>query len=365
MDRRSVLKAGIALSALTTTSMASSATAGSLAPRPAAWRKFEISTRIALPASANPARAWIPLPSVEAADWISPLGDDWQADGASAEVQVIGASRSRLLFLEWMSGAAPVAMVKSRVATRDRYVDLSRRGAPRPLTPDESALYTAATALMPTDGIVAETSLKIVAGAQSDLEKARRIYEWVVANTFRDPKVHGCGRGDVVSMLKTGNLGGKCADINGLFVGLVRAAGIPARDLYGIRVAPSNFGYKSLGANTDNITKSQHCRAEVYLAQFGWVPADPADVRKVALEEPPGNLPLNDAKVDAVHRKLFGAWESNWIAYNSGNDIALSGSTGPELAFLMYPQAETNGERRDCLDADGFCYTITTKESPT
>ena len=44
--------------------------------------------------------------------------------------------------------------------------------------------------------------------------------------------------------------------------------------------------------------------------QWGWVPVDPADVRKVALEEPPGNLPLADAgKVDAARHTLFGAWE--------------------------------------------------------
>ena len=115
----------------------------------------------------------------------------------------------------------------------------------------------------------------------------------MVDNTFRDPKTRGCGVGDIASMLKSGNLGGKCADLNALYVGLARAAGLPARDVYGIRVAPSKFGYKSLGAGSEVITKAQHCRAEVYLSGFGWVPVDPADVRKVVLEEPPGNLPVS------------------------------------------------------------------------
>src|SRR5256885_5737844 len=86
-------------------------------------------------------------------------------------------------------------------------------------------------------------------------------------------------------MLETGNLGGKCADLNALYVGLARASGLPARDVYGVRVAKSQFGYRSLGAGTANITRAQHCRAEVHLAGFGWVPVDPADVRKVVLEE--------------------------------------------------------------------------------
>ena len=48
-------------------------------------------------------------------------------------------------------------------------------------------------------------------------------------------------------MLESRNLGGKCADLNALYVGLARAAGLPARDVYGMRVAKSQKGYKSLG----------------------------------------------------------------------------------------------------------------------
>jgi transglutaminase-like putative cysteine protease len=194
--------------------------------------------------------------------------------------------------------------------------------------------------------------------------KRRAIYDWVVDNTFRDAKVRACGIGDIAAMLKAANLGGKCADINALYVGLVRAAGLPARDLYGIRVAPSKFGYKSLSAGTETITKAQHCRAEVYLAGFGWVPTDAADVRKVALEEPPKNLAIDDRKVVAARKTLFGAWEGNWLAYNFAHDVALEGANGPRVAFLMYPQAESAGARLDCLDPDTFKYTIIAKEMP-
>jgi transglutaminase-like putative cysteine protease len=138
--------------------------------------------------------------------------------------------------------------------------------------------------------------------------------------------------------------------------------GLPARDLYGIRVAPSNFGYKSLGAKNETITKAQHCRAEVFIDSVGWVPVDPADVRKVVLEEPPGNLGMTDPKVVAARKALFGAWETNWLAYNDAHDVLLPGSDGPMLPFLMYPQAETAAGRLDPLDADSFGYTITARE---
>ena len=186
----------------------------------------------------------------------------------------------------------------SKIATRDRAIDFAKPGRSVPLSPADRELNTQGTELIPVDGIVKQTSDKIVgeANARSDIEKARAIYEWIVDNTFRDAKVRGCGIGDIAAMLKTGNLGGKCADLNALYVGLARAAGVPARDVYGIRVAPSKFGYKSLGASAEDITKAQHCRSEVYLAGFGWVPVDPADVRKVVLEEPPTNLGVETPK---------------------------------------------------------------------
>jgi transglutaminase-like putative cysteine protease len=132
--------------------------------------------------------------------------------------------------------------------------------------------------------------------------------------------------------------------------------------VYGLRVATSAHGYRSLGVGSPNVSRAQHCRAEFFANGVGWVPVDPADVRKVVLEEPPGNLPMNDEKVLAARKRLFGGWEMNWLAYNMGHDIALPDSRGPKLPYLMYPNAETGGERLDQLDPDKLKYTITARE---
>ncbi|MGE0684403.1 MAG: transglutaminase, partial [Candidatus Binatia bacterium] len=91
---------------------------------------------------------------------------------------------------------------------------------------------------------------------------------------------------------------------------------------------------------------------------------DPADVRKVVLEEnaPGAPLPLDDPKVQKARTKLFGAWEMNWLPYNYVHDVRLPNATGPELGFFMYPQAETAKGRKDSLDPKHFTYTIKTKE---
>lgn len=328
-------------------------------PQPGPWRTFAIATRLDIAANGGKTQAWVPLPSIEAADWVVPEEDSWTGNAATAEVVTEPDSGARILHATFADDEArPVLEVLSRFRTRDRAITGTPGAA---LGEADRARFLAATDLMPTDGIVLETATRITAGADGDEAKARAIYDWVVENTARDAATRGCGLGDVASMLASGNLSGKCADLNALYVALARASGVPARDLYGIRVAPSQFGYKSLGAGSETITKSQHCRAEVFLSGKGWVPVDPADVRKVVLEEPPGGNALDSEVVVAARDKLFGAWEGNWMPYNDAHDLVLPGSDH-KVAFLMYPQAEVAGLLLDCLDPDGFRYTITSAE---
>jgi transglutaminase-like putative cysteine protease len=363
IDRRELLKAGLAVSAAAALPHASPAEAG-FAPQPGAWRNFQVLTRLEIVKPVGKTQAWIPVPAVNERDWFKSLGSAWTSNGraALAREPTYGAE---MLHVEWPEGErSPIIEVTSRIATRDRAIDLAKPGRAAPLSAAERDRNTQGTELIPVDGIVKQTSDKIVAdaNAKTDIGKARAIYEWIVDNTYRDAAVRGCGIGDIAAMLRTGNLGGKCADLNALYVGLARAAGLPARDVYGIRVAPSRLGYKSLGTGSAVITKAQHCRSEVYLAGFGWVPVDAADVRKVVLEEPPTNLAMDDSKVIAARKVLFGSWETNWLAYNFAHDVALPGSSGPKLGFLMYPQAETASLRLDCLDPENLKYTITAKE---
>jgi transglutaminase-like putative cysteine protease len=76
-----------------------------------------------------------------------------------------------------------------------------------------------------------------------------------------------------------GQYGGRSADINGLFVAICRAIGIPARCVYGLRVGPSRL-FRSLGLTSDDATRGQHVRAEFYVPGYGWIPVDPSDVRR-------------------------------------------------------------------------------------
>jgi transglutaminase-like putative cysteine protease len=329
---------------------------------PSDWRTYEVTTRVEVLEVSGPTRVWVPAALPSETVFQKAFANTFDAEGG--KVKLIESRRDGLgiIVAEFPEGVRPVVTVTSRVATRNFAVDVSKPGRGAKENRTDLEYFLRPTKLLPTDGIVKTTADQITASSKTDLEKARAIYEWIVENTFRDPKTRGCGLGDIRFMLDTKDLGGKCADLNALFVGLARASGLPARDVYGVRIAKSDLGYKSLGPSTENVTKAQHCRAEVYVENYGWIPVDPADVRKVVLEEPPGNRPLDDNMVKEAHSRLFGSWEMNWMAYNYAHDVALPGSKAATIGFLMYPQAETAEGRLDSLDPDHFKYEIESRE---
>jgi transglutaminase-like putative cysteine protease len=328
----------------------------------APWRTFEVTTRVEILTPAGATRIWVPAAITRPTPFQKTLSDTFHAAGGTAKVVRSKPDALGIITAEYPVGASPILTVTSRVQTRNYAVDLNASEPAHQEKSEGLKYFLQPTRYLPTDGIVKKTSDEITKDSKTDEQKARAIYEWIVDNTFRNPKTRGCGAGDIRFMLESRDLGGKCADLNALYVGLARAAGLPARDVYGIRVAKSEMGYKSLGASSEKVTKSQHCRAEVHLEKHGWVPVDPADVRKVVLEEPPGNRPLDDDMVKKSRARLFGSWEMNWMAFNFAHDVTLPGSSGAPLTFFMYPQAETGGQRLDCLDPDSFKYEITSKE---
>ena len=312
------------------------------------WRGFEVTTRVTLPEDTGAAELYLPMAQT-AAGYQTVEATRWEGTGTPERLTDprYGAS---VLRSQWEAGRQPksVALVQT-VATRERF--------PMPLlalSEAERRFWTA-----PTPRIVLETAAKITAGATTKRAQLRAIYDWVVDHTHRDPDTPGYGTGDVCRSLESGNLGGKCADINSLLVGLARAAGFPAREVYGVRVADSKV-YPCLGKSGD-VTKAQHCRCEVFLEDEGWFPLDPADVCKVVLE---GKVALDSPEGRTLRERMFGNWETNWIGYNSATDIALPGSGGkkPEFCFLMYPCAFTEKGVMPCLDPARFRYEIVARE---
>lgn len=365
-SRRAIVQGGAAAAAVSLLPSGLVAAERRFEPRVGAWRSFEVTTEVNVADHQGSTRVWLPIPDVETGYQRS-LGNEWSGNAATVRVVSDAGFGTRMLYAEFPDAVRqPTIRLVSRLQTRDRSVDWQR---PVEAREDPVVLRDciAPTELIPTDGIVRETALAATRGVHGDLERTRAIYRWVIEHAHRDPKVRGCGTGDIRTMLETGNLGGKCADLNAVFVGLCRAVGIPARDVYGVRLAPSAFGYRELGANPEKLGGAQHCRAEVFLRRYGWVAMDPADVLKVMRQETKEWIrdPAHPL-VAPVMSGLFGAWEGNWLAYNTAHDVFLPGSVGKlPLPFLMYPQGENRSGRFDELSPDTFRYSIHARELRT
>jgi transglutaminase-like putative cysteine protease len=198
------------------------------------------------------------------------------------------------------------------------------------------------------DGAVKKLANEITEGKEAVFDKAKAIYDWTVQNMFRDPNTVGCGKGDVCALLQ--RPGGKCTDISSVFVALCRAAGVPAREVFSVR----------LGKDSEvDITTHQHCWAEFFLPGYGWVSVDPADVRKAMLVE---KLELADKKTKEYQDYFWGNIDPYRVVIARGRDVILNPpQDGPPLNTFGYPYAEVDGKPLDFYQPQSFVYRYTFK----
>ncbi|MGB7799907.1 transglutaminase-like domain-containing protein [Buttiauxella sp.] len=316
---------------------------------------------------------WIPVPEDTAFQTLLDLS--FKGNYQQARLNANNAYGARMLFVTWPDSAGTQEIqVSMTIETRDCEVFKDNTLADWTLPgqdaviPNEIKPFLLATPHIPVDGIVKETALKITGDEKAPLKQARLIHDWVSTHMHRDDTVIGCGTGDVGEILKTGKLGGKCTDINSVFVALCRAVGIPAREMFGIRLGASRklgqYSKKAFGSADEQgvakINGGQHCRAMFWLAGFGWVPADPADVTKMRLTEKKEN---GDPAVKAVNDYLFGNWEMNWVGFNHARDFALSPAAEQgDVNNLGYPYAEVDGDPLNFYDPVAFSYEFVSTE---
>ena len=301
--------------------------------------------------SAQPAgktvQLWIPYPVSSPDQLISNIQFD--GDYAATGVYTVPANGTPLLYAEWPQGSRSRKLTLAFEVVRN---ELRRGDLPTvepAWNPTDYNSYLAPSSIGPTDGAVKELANKIVAGKTTVLERTRAIYDWTVENMYRDPETRGCGKGDVCYLLL--KPGGKCTDISSVFVALCRAAGVPAREIFGLRL-----GKKA----EQDITAWQHCWSEFFLPGYGWVPADPADVLKAMLVE---KLELTSPRIAELRDYFWGGVDAYRFQLASGRDLVLNpAQAGAPLNTFGYPYAEVDGKPLDFYDPKSFVYRFNFKE---
>ena len=292
-------------------------------------------------------RLWLPYAVSDGEQQISDV--KVSGDYASSAVYTDRINGTPMLHVQWKKDAASRKLTYSFAVERQEMIRRDLPVSKVPWSPADYRQYLAATSLGPIDGDVKRLSDQITKGKKTVLEKARAIYDWTCENTYRDPDIRGCGKGDVCALLK--KPGGKCTDISSVFVALARAAGVPAREIFGIRL-----GKKA----EEDISGWQHCWAEFFLPGYGWVPVDPADVRKAMLVE---KLKPEDPRTRELHDYFWGGIDQYRVKLATGRDIVLNPpQAGEPLNTFGYPYGEVGGKALDWLDPKGFSYRITYRE---
>jgi len=111
--------------------------------------------------------------------------------------------------------------------------------------------------------VISDLSAQVTLGIQDPLAKARVVYDYVLANIRYDKSGSGWGHGNAIwaCTAKRGN----CTDFHSLLIGMLRAAGIPARFEIGFPLPSEHAGAIS----------AYHCWAEFYIEPYGEFPSMP------------------------------------------------------------------------------------------
>jgi hypothetical protein len=302
--------------------------------------------RVASPPGAQDVKLWFPYPTSDLEQAIS----DLKFDGNYGQFTLAREPQSGALYLfaHWSKEVPERRLVVTfhAKAKERRAARLVESSEPFPL---EVRRYLESSFWLPSDDPkIRALAERIVAGRTSVLARARAVYDWVLENTRRDPRVAGCGTGDVDRALAARS--GKCADIGSVFVALARAAGVPAREVFGLRLGRPG--------ETD-LSEGHHCWAEFYLPGTGWVPVDPADVLTEMHAKGLG-LP----EVSKQREYYFGAVdEFRIVLLRGGRGLSFAEGNQSKVNYFMYPYAEVDGRPLDFCRPKAFAYEVRFRES--
>jgi len=325
--RRAVVTALLTMSAAATLLTAGRTVAGGppaaspLDPQPAS-RKFSFTYTVKVPATPDAKeklRLWIPVPQSNTYQDITALAIEGPVKDS--------VKRDSFYHNEFAYFEVPAADVQRGFTVTLKFDALRREhkvslDAPSPSADPPTAAelkhYLEPDKLVPLDGVIGEMSAEQTKGLTDPLAKARAIYAYVVATLKYDKTGDGWGKGDAAwfCTAKKGN----CTDFHGMFIGMARAAGIPARFEIGFPL-PAKAGEGPIGG--------YHCWAEFYVKGYGWIPVDASEAWK------------NPDKRDY----FFGAHDVNRVQFTMGRDLELAPKqAGPPLNYAVYPYAEIDGK---------------------
>ena len=320
---QSVLRLAIFLTSATALFLSSVFNVGAVAPHE---RKFEFEYKATvkdIPAGAKKLNLWIPIPHDSPFQKIA----DMQIDSPYPYKIHTSDYGNRILHISLDNPQQSNFTVTMRFdAARKEHIQERLQQAKYAPAKEEHdpnmSRWLKPDRLVPIDGKIKQWAQEVVdtANAKTDLDKARAIYNHIVATVKYDKSGQGWGRGDIYYACDARR--GNCTDFHAIFIGYCRALGIPARFAIGFPL-PADRGAGQVSG--------YHCWAEFYMKGIGWVPVDASEA----------------AKNPSKREYFFGAHDENRVEFSRGRDVALSPrQQGDPLNYFIYPYVEADGAPR-------------------
>lgn len=276
---------------------------------------YEASVKVG--AEAQKVVLWLPRPRHDAhqlrdreqvAMWV----DGARLEGEVGSARVLAEGHNGNSYWVFRAQARLLKVVATWQVTR-----LERLGSVfRKLSEPERAGWLKPNRLVPTDGIVGERAAALIEGESVSYQRAHSLYRGVLDSMRYDKSQPGYGRGDAAWACGSGF--GNCTDFHALFIGMARAAAIPARFVMGVPLPPEAKRC---------VIGGYHCWGEFH-AGDSWYPVDISEADK--------------------HPKLadyyFGNLTQHRVAFTVGRDLRLPGQQGEAaLNYVIYPYVELDG----------------------
>ena len=314
------LAAGLA-GMVVASSLAATMPAKESARRTVNYRHFEFSYVTHIPElrpGAHTMKIWIPIPPSSAHQQITNVRI---ASPLTYRIEEDGNYGNEFAYFEFSTAArrGPFEIRLTFEVQREEYKVILPPGDPaasRTFSP-AVARFLQPDRLVPIDGVIGEISQEQTRGISDPLAKAHALYGYVLRNMHYDHAGTGWGRGDAVWACSSHH--GNCTDFHSLFIGLARAAGIPAR---------FDIGF-ALPAEAQGKIGGYHCWAEFYMQVIGWIPVDAAEA----------------SQTQARRDYFFGALDENRVRFSRGRALRLNPKqTGAPVNYLVYPYADLDGK---------------------
>jgi hypothetical protein len=269
---------------------------------------FEFRYQGTLPELKGKAKCWIPLANSD--DFQKVTVKSIQAPGVRRTL-VDAKHGNQILYLELgpEDSGKPIEIVYDVLRLEKGAYAGDPQEAKKSLLPER---------LVPVNDKIKAEAEKAVAGKESDLMRARALYDHVTDQMRYMKFGEGWGKGDAVYACDA--LYGNCTDYHAYFIALARAVGIPARFAIGAAI-PSE--------RNDGGTDGYHCWAEFY-ADGKWWPVDISEADKFA----------------ALSMYYFGHHPANRFEFTHGRDLVVDPlpASGP-INYLAYPLLEVEGRQ--------------------